>query len=710
MPIPAPNLDNRKFQDIVNEAKRLIPRYCPEWTDHNVSDPGVMLIELFAWMTEMLTYRVNQIPERMNRAFLNMLGTRLIPPKSARVKVSFFKTPNHADDIVIPIRREISTVRTETEPAIPFLTTETVTIHNITRNDFFLFFPPTNEVVPGNDISRFPIPLFSDPIRSNDSFYICFNKDLSQHILTFHFECEPGKGIEPDKPPFRWSTLEKDSSTQITCKPWKDSTKGFSLNGDIKFTLPRMERDKLPIVIKINKDGKLNDITEDKEQYDEIDSFYILRCNVDRKGKDAQNTPRIKSINVTIDGRVINAEHGKIIEKELLGISTGIPGQSFQLKHTPVLPCTDGETIQITETLKDDSVNKERKAPIDNIISEWKEVDTFANSSKDSKHYTLDYVTGHIRFPPSLLRTNGQLIELGCVPPMGAQINFTQYRTGGGTLGNVAQEKITVLASKIEGIKRVVNHEPATGGQNAETIEAARLRVANFFSHQDRAVTRSDYIQLASRSEFNLARVQCYSPGELASNNGQQIEPGTIRLVVIPKPVTSNRLASTIPRATPPIPNPIEKTLDSTTKRKLENFFKERQIIGTKLIISDPEYVHLTITVDIKVLKGNPVEIETRYKDAMVNTIARYFSPFPGVYSENSPGWPFGVMITTGDIFSALWTNHISHFNEEAAFNPTAPTLDIGIIDISHQDQTLYEFQLPYIKSVSFSFQMVGSG
>ena len=52
MALPAPNLDDRRFQDLVDEAKRLVQRRCPEWTDHNVSDPGVTLIELFAWMTD----------------------------------------------------------------------------------------------------------------------------------------------------------------------------------------------------------------------------------------------------------------------------------------------------------------------------------------------------------------------------------------------------------------------------------------------------------------------------------------------------------------------------------------------------------------------------------------------------------------------------------------------------------------------------------
>ena len=58
--IPSPKLDDREFDDIVAEAMRLIPRYCPEWTHHNPSDPGITLIELAAWMTDLILYRLNQ--------------------------------------------------------------------------------------------------------------------------------------------------------------------------------------------------------------------------------------------------------------------------------------------------------------------------------------------------------------------------------------------------------------------------------------------------------------------------------------------------------------------------------------------------------------------------------------------------------------------------------------------------------------------------
>ena len=90
MALPAPNLDDRTFQDIVDEAKRLIPRYTPEWTNHNLSDPGVALIELFAWMSEMVLFRVNQVPDRLFVHFLNLVGIEPFPPSVARADITFW--------------------------------------------------------------------------------------------------------------------------------------------------------------------------------------------------------------------------------------------------------------------------------------------------------------------------------------------------------------------------------------------------------------------------------------------------------------------------------------------------------------------------------------------------------------------------------------------------------------------------------------------
>ncbi len=119
--IPIPNLDDRKFEDIVEEAIRLIPQYCPEWTNFNKSDPGITLLELFAWMTEMVIYRLNRVPENNYLAFLNMMGIRLQPPQPSRTIVRF-AISDKTDMVQIPAGTRI---QTKPEGDVPALTFET---------------------------------------------------------------------------------------------------------------------------------------------------------------------------------------------------------------------------------------------------------------------------------------------------------------------------------------------------------------------------------------------------------------------------------------------------------------------------------------------------------------------------------------------------------------------------------------------------------
>ncbi|KFB75045.1 baseplate J/gp47 family protein [Candidatus Accumulibacter cognatus] len=74
MPLTLPDLDDRRYADLVEEARTLIPGYAPEWTNHNPSDPGITLIELFAWLSEMLIYRLNRVSDDNLRTFLKLLN------------------------------------------------------------------------------------------------------------------------------------------------------------------------------------------------------------------------------------------------------------------------------------------------------------------------------------------------------------------------------------------------------------------------------------------------------------------------------------------------------------------------------------------------------------------------------------------------------------------------------------------------------------
>src|SRR2546426_12797588 len=89
MPIALPKIDDRRYEDLRSEALARIPVHTPEWTNFNRSDPGVTLIELFAFLTENLLYRSNQVPERNRRKFLTLLGVNLQPASSAQGLVMF---------------------------------------------------------------------------------------------------------------------------------------------------------------------------------------------------------------------------------------------------------------------------------------------------------------------------------------------------------------------------------------------------------------------------------------------------------------------------------------------------------------------------------------------------------------------------------------------------------------------------------------------
>ncbi|MEO8703453.1 MAG: putative baseplate assembly protein, partial [Kofleriaceae bacterium] len=119
--IPPPKLDDRSFNDIVQEAISMIPRYAPEWTNHNPSDPGITLIELAAWMTDLLIYRLNQVPDKNYVAFLNLLGIKLRAPRAAK-GITRFTLVEGATKQRVPRGSQVSTPQATEEHTVTFET------------------------------------------------------------------------------------------------------------------------------------------------------------------------------------------------------------------------------------------------------------------------------------------------------------------------------------------------------------------------------------------------------------------------------------------------------------------------------------------------------------------------------------------------------------------------------------------------------------
>src|SRR4030095_1184687 len=88
MPILPPSLDDRRFDDLVEDLIARIPAHTREWTNPRLGDPGRTLIELFAWLGDALLYRANLIPERQRLVFLKLLGMGLKPAQPARCIVA----------------------------------------------------------------------------------------------------------------------------------------------------------------------------------------------------------------------------------------------------------------------------------------------------------------------------------------------------------------------------------------------------------------------------------------------------------------------------------------------------------------------------------------------------------------------------------------------------------------------------------------------
>lgn len=89
MPIPEPTFDTRSYRDILAEALARIRVHNPEWTNFNDADPGVTLLQLFAFMSESIIYRANRIPERNRRKYLRLLGLGVRAPAASQGLVTF---------------------------------------------------------------------------------------------------------------------------------------------------------------------------------------------------------------------------------------------------------------------------------------------------------------------------------------------------------------------------------------------------------------------------------------------------------------------------------------------------------------------------------------------------------------------------------------------------------------------------------------------
>ncbi|GAA2978126.1 putative baseplate assembly protein [Actinokineospora diospyrosa] len=593
MGIPIPNLDDRRFQDLVDEAKRRVQQRCPEWSDHNVSDPGVTLIETFAFMVDQLIYRVNRIPERAYLRFLDLIGVTLFPPAAARVPATFRLSAPQENPVFVQAGSQVVTQRTEVSDPVVFTLERTLQIrpcewtHLATSSGGRPPVDRTDDVVDG----RAPA-LFGAQPEPDDTVYIGLSDAVPGGLVLLRMECQvEGVGIDPRDPPLAWEAW--DGQRWATCEVAHDTTGGFNTAGDVELHLPEEHE---ASVVGVHRAGWIRCRATAPEPGQ---AFY-------------QASPTLRAITAATVGATGTAVHAEVVRDEVVGVSEGVPGQRFELLRRPVVA---GEPLVL-------------EVGADEGWQEWTEVASFADSGPDDRHFALDRVAGEVVFGPAIRQPDGAFRYYGAVPAKAAALRVPRYRTGGGRGGNVARGMLAVLRDPVPFVSGVTNHRPATGGVDGETVDDAAIRGPLTLRTLDRAVTAHDYEELTRGASPQVARVRCAPDPH---------SPNGVRVLVVPTLPNSGELAF----ASLKLPD----RLRADAQRALES----RRCLGARVVIEPPFYQGVTVVAQ---LRARPKVVADSLAARATVALHDYLNPITG--GPDGAGWPFGRPVQEGEMFAVL--------------------------------------------------------
>jgi predicted phage baseplate assembly protein len=601
MALPVPNLDDRRFQDFVDDAKRLIAQRCPAWTDHNVSDPGVTLVELFAFMTDQLIYRLNRVPERQFVTFLDLLGVQLFPPTAASAPLTFWLTAPQPTTVVIPVGTQAATIRTETEDAIVFQTTADLSIVRTTLGQIGSMLDGKTYRDHGDALAKGTrFSCFADPPAPGNALYVGLSEAAPSCAIALRFQCQiEGIGVDPDWPPLAWEAWTGDD--WVACELERDETGGLNRNGDVILHVPAGH---VTSVIGKQRAG-------------------WLRARVTEPEPDQptySTSPSITGLTAFTTGGTVEVVNAELIDVDDLGDSEGVPGQTFELRRRPVVPGDERPVLEVRVDGGDD------ESP-----EEWTQVEDFGSSGPDDTVFAIDPVAGELRLAPAVRLADGGFTRYGATPPKGAHLRVRGYRAGGGEQGNVARGAISVLRSSIPYIDRVGNRRAATGGVDGEGIDNAKVRGPLLLRTRGRAVTIEDYENLARSAAPEVARVRA-----VAATSGT--DAGSVRVLVVPTATTGDerlRFEQLVPG---------EATLQRITDR-----LEETRVIGTRLVVEPPVYRGVTVVARLRArARTNPA----RLQEAALDALFGFLDPIRG--GPDRTGWPFGRPVTAGELNSVL--------------------------------------------------------
>lgn len=614
--IPDIQLDTRSYSDIVAELRRNIPNYTPEWTDHNDSDPGITLIQLFGFIADMLIWRLNQVPEKNYRKFLQLVGITLSPPTAATVDLTFSLTANDLPNaVLIPQGTPVSLSGSSGGSPVVFETTadlyaagvdltavqtfdgseyQLITAYNTPDQQWFYPFTPN----PGQGMILY---LGFDSAFPSGNFAITFHSvDTGNSVVESALSIQTG--FTPPVPAnIVWEYWAGSSSLWQPLGNVDDSTYALTMTGTVAFDAPSDAQSTQYGLLRNQSDNPL----------------FWIRARVDQLvGTGYESPPRIGDILLNTVGAINAVTEGP----ELVGASNNQPNQTFTLDNVPVLPKPASVTgiIQVNEG---------------NGYQLWTEVTDFSASSRTDTVYTIDLTTGTITFGdgengkiPKWLSSDGSNLESSDIP----NIQATSYQWGGGSAGNTGANTITSLQTSIPFVNSVTNLRASAGGQDQETPSDAEARAPMTLKTGMRAVTVEDFTYLAQQTPG--ARIARATAIPLYNPNTTTTAPGAITVIVVPEAYDSAQ------------PITSEQTL-----QLVANYLDTVRLVTSELFVTKPNY--RLVEIDAQIVA------ETSYKsgdveNALIAKLLAYFHPLTG--GTDGTGWPFGGTIYYSDTYRQI--------------------------------------------------------
>ena len=599
-----PIIDDRTYADLVAEARTRIPRYTPEWTDLNESDPGIALVELFAWMTELLIYRLGKTPQLNYLKFLELIGFELTPARPAIVEITFPVQPTYTlPYVIVPQGTQVATEQPDAQGPILFETDRALIALQAQLDAVQVFEQPTfRDVSAQNNLHKAGFEAFGPRAAVDSALLLGFNSTLDfpevELDLAFFTQTKGGAatlrctgGMAPTFAPATIVWEYWNGKSWLPMSLVEDQTAALTRDGHVRIEAPpagSMVRDTIGTKVDVAR--------------------FWIRGRLVRSGY--QVPPRL----LAVRSNTASATNAQTVELEILGGSNGRPDQVFTTSGKPILAGTmelavdQGEGFEL-----------------------WTEVPDFFGSGRDDKHYVLNRSTGDVRFGNG---TQGAIPVANANNPQNVRAN--RYRTGGGLRGNVDAAALTSLMSGLDGIAadQISNLLPSGGGSDEESLADAKIRAVGSLRSRDRAVTPEDFEVLAVQSG-NIARARAL-PLRHPDFPGIDV-PGVVSVVVVPN----------VPG---PAPTPNQATL-----RTVCAYLDARRLLTTEVYVVPPRYAVIRVQADLIVDDDADLAAVQR---AAQKSITQYFDPLVGGEdsSDAAPGsgWPFG-----GGIYYSLVTRRL---------------------------------------------------